>query len=322
MTGYYKDCKVIIGVPMHHDDSLEDRSDGGPLQVAFASTVEAWKELYGVEYHVEGAMYRGEPPNQFYNPAFVLESKRMNDHFMHPFHGHPFNQFVGVQGASSTNPTTNFTFMSDNVTDITHAVEWTDPFESTVDGIPGFIKRKRKSTKRGVNANPMMSDYVFGRGPCGTGYYHVTTKESYKIMSKRIRARMQQIQNDIAMVYCCSCCASSHPSVLKKEKELRELHEYHVFVKARAKTERPVGEIEMPGYYSISRATAKNQYHHQDFYDRNGHWLFPTVLYNCGGGCGATSASERGGTKKCSVLVLLYVSHRPHHCFEWHCSHY
>jgi hypothetical protein len=297
MAGYYQDCKAIIGVSMHHDDSLEDRSEGGPLDTAFTATVVAWKELYGKEYVVEGAMYRGEPPKQFYNPAFVLESKRMKEHFMRPLHGHPFNEFVGVQGASSTNPTTKAGANSEEVSSTPPKVKWTNPLGRTADGTSGFIARS-------FGANRIKSNYVFGSGPRGVGYYHVTTKESYEILSKRIAGRILLLPNDIAIYRACRCCAPSEVDALTKEmeKELRELEEYLAFVDARAKAKQPVGEIEIPVNHSITSASAKNPYRRDDFYDRNGTWLFPPVLYNCGGGCGTTGGS--GGAKNQQYLVL------------------
>jgi hypothetical protein len=233
IAGYNQDCKAIIGVPMNHDDGFVDRSEGGPLDKAFAATREAWKELYGEEYRLEGAMYRGEPPKQFFNPAFVLESKRMNAYFTLPSsHGHRFNQFIGVQGASSTNPATDVTSSSDKIVDnATLVAEWTNPLGETRHGIPGFVRADVRSS------NPKKPDYIFGRGSRGIGYYHVTTKQSYEILSKRITAQKQKVEARICQIDCCWCCASSHdPAVrLCLENEVQELGEYLAIVKARAK---------------------------------------------------------------------------------------
>jgi hypothetical protein len=105
IRGYYSDCKAIIGYEMHHDDSLNDRTEGGRLDVAFAATKAAWMQLYGERYEVEGGMYRGEPPMLYYTPSFVLDSIMMNNlSKMQALPDHPFNKFIGIQGASSTNP--------------------------------------------------------------------------------------------------------------------------------------------------------------------------------------------------------------------------
>jgi hypothetical protein len=294
-AGYNQDCKAIIGVPMHHDDSFIDRSEGGPLDTAFKATTKAWKELYGEEYRVEGAMYRGEPPKHFFNRAFVLESKRLNA----SSHGRRFNRFICVQGASSTTPST-MTSNTGKVTNATLAVKWTSPLETTVDGAPGFI-----ATGLG-RVHAKESDYVYGRGPHGIGYYHVTTKESYQIMSKRISARKRKIENKIVAMNFCSCGALSRSSALRLENEVQELREYLAFVEARAQAERPVGEIEIPEHFSISRASAKYQYRREDFYGGNNTWVFPIVLYDCGGGCGATGAAG-GGAKRMDVEASVSV---------------
>jgi hypothetical protein len=267
--------------------------------------------LYGEEYVVDGAMYRGEPPKQFFNPAFVVESKRMNEHFMLPLQGHPFNEFVGVQGASSTNPTTNpASNLEKVVADTPLAVEWTNPFGKTADGIPGFVARS-------FGAKRIESNYVFGSGPCGVGYYHVTTKESYQILSNRIAARIQKLQSDIAMTYSCSFCApsSSYAVTQKKEQELRELREYLAVVKARVNATRPVGEVKVPVNSYISRASAKKPYHRQDFYGHNDMWRFPQELYNCTGGYEASGGSGNGTQTSSLFRVMVCQPSMCPHCF-------
>jgi hypothetical protein len=97
-------------------------------------------------------------------------------------------------------------------------------------------------------------------------------------------------------MYSCSCCASSRDIAekLRLENELQELREYLAFVKARAKAERPAGEIKIPEHFSISRASAKHQYRRENFYGGSDTWVFPAVFYDCGGGCGATGAAGGG----------------------------
>ncbi len=63
---YNKDCTAIMGRPLHHDDSLTDRSDGGVLDVAYKATARLWKEEYDSDYVGRGGMYRGEPPDIFF----------------------------------------------------------------------------------------------------------------------------------------------------------------------------------------------------------------------------------------------------------------
>ena len=67
ITLYNKDCKAIMGLTLHHDDSLNDRTEGGVLDTSYQSTKQIWLEEYGVDYHVEGGMYRGEPPPAYFS---------------------------------------------------------------------------------------------------------------------------------------------------------------------------------------------------------------------------------------------------------------
>jgi Glycine-rich domain-containing protein-like/WWE domain len=407
MAGYYRDCIAIIGSPLHHDDGFDDRSEGGALDVAYTATKEAWKKLYGEEYHVEGGMYRGEPPTLYYQPEFVFESTRMNQYYMQPTQEHPFNQFIGVQGASSTTPapesagaysmkviwcwretksqmkkhppteivghpndcwirfsprdnetleaafqqyggshrvaigngnyevefstmkqtrvktgykrevkrcvetssrdektstihtvsTANITSRSsssNNVAVATPITEWTDPRGLTDDGEWAFIMHAAKCRQRGVNYNPMKINYIFGNESCGLGYYHVTTREAYRILDKRMKARARRLEHDIACEMCCNCGSTSKtPYVVKKEKQLQELLECQQIVKARAKVDRPVGELEVPGSTLTSLASSKN-YRRNDYYADNGAWLFPAAFYDAGGGCGAVGVAGGG----------------------------
>lgn len=51
---YHADCMRINGRTLEHDDSLNDRVEGGTLDVNFRATTELWKQIYGVEYKIEG----------------------------------------------------------------------------------------------------------------------------------------------------------------------------------------------------------------------------------------------------------------------------
>jgi hypothetical protein len=95
-----------MGCTLHHDDSLNDRTEGGTLDVSFRGTKMLWFEMYGEEYTIAGGMYRGEPPASYYNqewpmnqgleggmvkfPEDVIIGKQMYQHL------------VGVVGGSST----------------------------------------------------------------------------------------------------------------------------------------------------------------------------------------------------------------------------
>lgn len=64
---YRQDCLQICGRPFSHDDSFNDRSEGGSLETAFHKTCDLWKQQYSTNYVVEGAMYRGEPPQEYFD---------------------------------------------------------------------------------------------------------------------------------------------------------------------------------------------------------------------------------------------------------------
>lgn len=108
---YNRDCQSLLGgLILDHDDSLNDRTEGGTLDVAFQETILLWKSLYCQDYFVLGGMYRGEPPPGYYslewdnnhsitNAARVYEISQAKDG--------PFLHLIGIHGATSTNPTNN-----------------------------------------------------------------------------------------------------------------------------------------------------------------------------------------------------------------------
>ena len=54
-TGLYNlDCEKIRGARFHHDDSLNDRTPGATLDVAFSKTSDLWEAAYHVPYSVPG----------------------------------------------------------------------------------------------------------------------------------------------------------------------------------------------------------------------------------------------------------------------------
>jgi hypothetical protein len=59
---YFKDCSEILGRILPHDDSINDRSQGSTLEVAFTRTRQLWKKKFNEECPRAGAMYRGEQP--------------------------------------------------------------------------------------------------------------------------------------------------------------------------------------------------------------------------------------------------------------------
>ena len=71
---YQADCMSITGFKHapDHDDSVNDRSSPETkLNICTASTKDMWREAFGVEFAVEGGMYRGEPPVEYWSPDWV-----------------------------------------------------------------------------------------------------------------------------------------------------------------------------------------------------------------------------------------------------------
>jgi len=71
ITDYNTDCRGILGSLLNHDDSLNDRAEDSDLNRAFKQTCELWGAAYGCGYHVSGGMYRGEPPQDYFNADWV-----------------------------------------------------------------------------------------------------------------------------------------------------------------------------------------------------------------------------------------------------------
>merc|ERR1719391_1583789 len=59
---YMEDMARILGRPLNHDDSVNDRSPGSKLTTTSAVTVDLWRETFGESFAQPGAMYRGQPP--------------------------------------------------------------------------------------------------------------------------------------------------------------------------------------------------------------------------------------------------------------------
>ena len=95
---YNSDCRRIIGSTLYHDDSLNDRTVGGTLDIAFTQTKTLWKQQYNEDYATPGGMYRGEPPKEYFKPTWSPEvghSLRANG---------PYVSLINIHGASSTTP--------------------------------------------------------------------------------------------------------------------------------------------------------------------------------------------------------------------------
>ena len=71
MTGatpaqYRSDCEAICGWLFDHDDSMEDRTIGGELDISFQKTAALWNETYGDDTYMSRGGYKGEQPADYF----------------------------------------------------------------------------------------------------------------------------------------------------------------------------------------------------------------------------------------------------------------
>ena len=101
---YFADCRRILhGDILHHDDSLNDRTEGGSLDQAFRATKKIWSQVYdGEHYYCEGGMYRGEPPSNYFDRSWP--GKHRYDQASSIGIG-PWSQLIHIHGATSTSST-------------------------------------------------------------------------------------------------------------------------------------------------------------------------------------------------------------------------
>lgn len=59
---YRRDTSDLLGRMFNHDDTVNDRSPESKLSRSDRRTRELWRDHYGEEFTVSGAMYRGDPP--------------------------------------------------------------------------------------------------------------------------------------------------------------------------------------------------------------------------------------------------------------------
>jgi len=74
---YHEHNMKVNDTIMNHDDSLNDRTEGGALDTNFRAMKELWFKVYNTEYSIPGGMYRGEPPKHFFEPYWVKEGRNM-----------------------------------------------------------------------------------------------------------------------------------------------------------------------------------------------------------------------------------------------------
>jgi len=275
IAGYYTDCKILMGATLNHDDSLNDRTEDGPLDTAFKATKAAWKEAYGEDYNVEGGMYRGEPPGHYYSPSWEASASQIKTCGFETPIG-PFLHAIGNHGSSSTNP-------GKLSSRSPYGTAWTPLDGVAPDGKPAFVAA---GTSQGIKAHPFKSSYVFGRKDRdgNLGYYHVTTKEAYDILAMRVSDKIWGARCKIDCATCCSLGLCAMGTWMKQmKKDLEDLQDLEAILKARAAEDVPTGNLHLPSHVA-SNPTLRSKHITSD-----GKWLFPTFYYASAGGCGAAT---------------------------------
>lgn len=262
VTKYNDDCKAIMGKLFHHNDSLNDRSEGSVLDVSYRATHQLWMDVYGEEYAVQGGMYRGEPPAAFFLVNWVDKRSCNLDR-------------ESTLSTSQEGP-----------------AEWANLGGKASDGSPAFIKvtvPNAEDLKKVIKKD----NYVFGKSePRGFGYHHLETREANGIIMRRLKLHQDRLESQIAMDQ--SCCGNTRnsSSIGSKEKELAETKIIYEEMKARSTADRPYGKPKArPEFQKIDGNQPAQKKETPFLYDDTGFWLYPPYLWgNCGGACGGSVA--------------------------------
>ena len=210
---YNKDCTAMIGSTFHHDDSLNDRSEGGVLDTSYRATKELWRKEFGADYVVQGGMYRGEPPSPYFDQKWTATEANII--------------LVNLEmGASSTSP-------ADGPT------QWASVDGRASDGQPAFIPTNTRM-KMKLAGMPHRENYVLGKHYGKVGYFHLETREAHFIICNRLTGRIRKLESDIA---CEKCCCGNPADIARREERLRETQEVQSMMTARRNAPNPDGNV-------------------------------------------------------------------------------
>lgn len=250
IQAYNKDCIALTGQRFHHDDSLNDRTEGGRLDVSFQQTTALWKQTYSRDYIVPGGMYRGEPPADYYSSMDPSKTSfscaHDNDDDSHNHAPEHVARRLLLAGSFSAGKTV------EGNTDAPPRFWLEAGADVLYEGQPTFIKANAKGKTPGDNTNPKKESYVFGlpkrtsAGQLGAGYYHMYTRDGWGLLVIRLQKRAMKLRSDYENFLCGQCACS--PSGLSahqlqvyenKEKEFKQVQDLYYFAKAQLETEGP-----------------------------------------------------------------------------------
>jgi len=156
---YHADIMNATGKILEHDDSLNDRTEGGTLDNNFQATRKLWSDVYGVEYKVAGGMYRGIPSVDFFKadwPEKMLRGGASGD-----MYGVDYKVAGGMYRGE---PPVDF-FIADwpEIGQVEASSHIRTVWKS-MDDAYSFKPANPRSTLPGDNANAMIWGYIFGKG--------------------------------------------------------------------------------------------------------------------------------------------------------------
>ena len=182
---------------------------------------------------------------------------------------------------------------------------WTPINGKTSFGLPAFIPAAAKATTRGENNNPQKDQYIFGKTTATSlvhrnelGYYHISTKEAYEILSSRVKSNIGKKEIDYAVVSCITCGIGGK----RLQKEIQDLKDIHGIVKARASAPSPQGIVGLRPEDQQDKSKRNNHY------SDTGVWYFPDCYCAAGGGCGGGFACGGKHVTKFSYYCFLIHS--------------
>jgi len=222
---YRRDCISIRGEEFDHDDSFDDRSPGSEPQLAFEQTKRLLRQHYGEEYVVDGAMYHGEPPAEYY--AYQTWKTSNDEHSLVPARPASISSTIYTEStAAETAETSAFGQLVEE--------KW-KPLVA-----PYFLFESHSPAPKERDG------YVFGCGTAGIGYYSLETREAYTILYARLQ-RLAAYRRSELETYDCTMCYVCLPWRQANDKEretlesrLKEVSDYVRTVRLRMKGDGPV----------------------------------------------------------------------------------
>ncbi|GAX19727.1 hypothetical protein FisN_19Hu314 [Fistulifera solaris] len=255
---YEADCIRIRGSFLNHDDSLNDRSSGSNLEMAFQQTSEAWQQSYKEPYinSSDVALYRGEPPADYYSIVdATCCAKNMN-----LMSGETESKlFVSLterkreSNETSTSISISNEAMSEEPVPVVYELTPSTPLEEFMNIrwvkpdnnlVPGTTEKAFVRVSK-IGEYLKKDGYVFGETSNGSGYYSLCTQEAYRILKEKLQRKESDIEARLSFHYMqtCQCFRTPTEAALARtaswEKELQTVRKAKQFVLIQEKASGP-----------------------------------------------------------------------------------